>query len=123
MRFFINIIFISVLFSCTTKNKTDILYFKKGNFKTYIGERKDSSFFYRNDKIQVESYQNQKDTFDIYWKSNFEYHLKKVHPTSKLDSIPFIVKITAIKQDYYQFKGYYLGSNFKQDGITYKVKE
>lgn len=113
----------SVLFSCSKKNKTDILYFKTGKFKTYVGKRKDSSFFYRNDKFQIETYRNKKDTFEISWKSNFEYQLLKINPTSKLDSTPFIVKINAIKQDSYEFKGYYLGSNFKQDGISYKLKE
>ncbi len=120
---FLYLILISVFISCSTGNKTDILSFKKGNFKTYIGERKDSSYFYRDDKIQVEFYKNQKDTFNIQWKSNFEYELRKINPKSKLDSIPFIVKITAIKENYYKFRGAYLGNNFKQEGITYKSEK
>ncbi|NIJ46156.1 hypothetical protein FHR24_002634 [Wenyingzhuangia heitensis] len=113
----------SVFISCNTGNKTDVTLFRKGHFKTYLGERKDSSNFYRTEKIQIETYKNQVDTFSVYWKSNFEYELRKVNPKNKLDSIPFIVKITAIKNNYYKFKGSYLGSNFKQEGITYKIEE
>ncbi len=123
MKFLITFFLLSVLCACTAKHKTDILFFRKGTFKTYVGKRKDSSYFFRNDKTQIETYRNKKDTFAITWKSNFEYELRKKNPRTKLDSLPFIVKITAIKQDYYKFKGYYLGSNFKQDGITYKLKE
>ncbi len=121
MRLLITILAMSVLFSCNKENKTDILYFKKGTFKTYLGERKDSSFFVRTDKLQIETYRNKKDTFAVSWKSNFEYTLQKVNPKNKLDSIPFIVKITAIKNKSYKFKGAYLGSNFKQEGVTYKL--
>ncbi|NJB83843.1 hypothetical protein [Wenyingzhuangia aestuarii] len=120
---FLYLICISVVVSCSSGNSTDILSFKTGSFKTYLGERKDSSSFYRTEKFQIESYRNQVDTFDIHWKSNFEYELRKVNPTSKLDSIPFVVKITAIKENYYKFKGAYLGSNFKQEGTTYKLSE
>lgn len=119
--FIITFITISVLYSCSNGNKTDIVAFKKGNFKTYLGEQKDSSVFYRDDHIQIERYKNQIDTFAIKWKSNFEYELKKINPKSKLDSIPFVVKITGIKENTYNFKGSYLGSNFKQEGITVKI--
>lgn len=119
---FLYLILISVFISCSTGNNTDISSFREGSFKTYLGERKDSSFFYRNKNIQIETYNNQIDTFSIYWKSNFEYELRKLSPKSKLDSLPFIVKITAIKENYYKFKGAYLGSNFKQQGTTHKVK-
>lgn len=119
---FLKILFItSVLFSCTKENKTDVMSFREGNFKTYLGQRKDSSFFYRDAKIQIEQYKKRKDTFNVKWISNFEYQLYKVNPKNKLDSLPFIVKITSIKQDHYSFKAYYLGSNFKQEGKSYKL--
>lgn len=123
MKLLISLITISVLFSCSQGNKTDIASFKKGHFKTYLGERKDSSTFYRYDHLQIERYRNNIDTFTIAWKSNFEYELKKTNPKSKLDSIPFLVKITGIKNNSYEFKGSYLGSNFKQEGVTIKTGE
>jgi len=121
MRFLLYTLLTSVFISCYSGNNTDVLSFKTGAFKTYLGQRKDSSSFYRTEKLQIESYRNKIDTFDIHWKSNFEYELRKVNPQSKLDSIPFVVKIIAIKESSYQFKGAYLGSNFKQEGTTYKI--
>ncbi|MGY6647814.1 hypothetical protein [Wenyingzhuangia sp. IMCC45574] len=112
-----------VFISCNTGSKTDVTVFKEGYFKTYLGERKDSSYFYRDAHYQIETYRNQVDTFKISWTSNFEYELRKLNPNSKLDSIPFIVKITGLKENSYQFKGSYKGSNFKQEGITYKLKK
>lgn len=123
MKLFIYTLVTFVLFSCATENKTDVSAFREGFFKTYLGERKDSSFFYRDHKIQIETYRNKADTFAITWKSNFEYELRKLNPTTKLDSIPFVVKLTGLKGDSYNFKGHYKGSNFQQEGITYKVKK
>lgn len=120
---FIHILLISALFSCSTREKADILSFKTGHFTTYLGERKDSSRFYRTENFQFETYKNKIDTFSIHWKNNFEYQLRKTNPKNKLDSIPFIVKITGIKSNYYKFKGSYLGSNFKQEGVIYKNKQ
>ncbi|MDO6803199.1 hypothetical protein Q4595_12135 [Wenyingzhuangia sp. 1_MG-2023] len=120
MKLVIYIFAIFVFGSCSTGSKANIASFKEGNFKTYLGARKDSSYFSRTHNLQIEHYKNQVDTFSITWKSDFEYELRKVNPQSKLDSIPFIVKITGFKENSYQFKGSYLGSNFKQEGITYK---
>jgi len=122
MKYFY-ILILSVLYSCKNEAKTDILSFRSGHFKTYLGKRKDSSFVYRNDRLQVERYKNKKDSFNIEWKNNFEYQLKKINPKNKLDSIPFIVKITAIKPNSYNFKAYYLGSNFKQKGTTIRLNK
>ena len=119
---FLCIIFISVLFSCKHEGKTDIVSFQQGEFKSYVGIKKDSSLFYRNAKYQIENYQNQIDSFYITWNTPFEYQLQKIHPKDKLDSLPFIVKITAIKPNSYEFKASYLGSRFVQKGVTYKIK-
>lgn len=123
MKILLYIISASVFISCNTGNKTDVLSFREGHFKTYLGERKDSSTFHRTKDLQIETYRNQIDSFHVSWKSNFEYELRKVNPQSKLDSIPFKVKITAIKENYYQFKGAYLGSDFVQSGTTHLIKE
>jgi len=123
MKFLYFTLLIFVVTSCSTGSSTNISSFKEGRFKTYLGKRKDSSYFHRTGNIQIEHYRNKVDTFYIHWKSSFEYELRKINPTTTLDSIPFIVKIIAIKQNYYKFKGGFLGSNFKQEGITYKVEE
>ena len=97
--------------------------FKTGMFKTVLEDKETSSIAYRNDSIQIETYENKKDTFNIQWIDNFEYVLTKKSPKTLLDSTPFHVKITAIKKDAYHFKAYYKGSNFKQKGKAFKLDD
>jgi len=94
---------------------------KTGTFETHLDDSDAVSFAYRNDTIQIETYDNKKDTFNIEWKSNFEYVLTKVNPKKGLDSVPFYVKITGVKNNTYTFKAYYKGSNFKQTGNAIKL--
>ncbi|VAV86267.1 hypothetical protein MNBD_BACTEROID02-518 [hydrothermal vent metagenome] len=114
-------IFVLFLFSCHDNVKTSPDVFKTGTFKTTLEDSETTSTAFRNDSIQVETYDNKKDTFNIQWLSNFEYVLVKKHPKTLLDSTPFHVKITSIKKNSYNFKAYYKGSNFKQKGTAIKL--
>jgi hypothetical protein len=116
--FFVVILYIS----CQDQTKTSPNNFKIGKFKTVLEDESATSFATRNDSIQVETYNEQKDTFYITWLSNFEYILLKKHPKTMLDSTPFHVKITGLKKDSYEFNAYYKGSKFKQKGTAFKLQ-
>jgi len=92
-------------------------------YKTYLDDSDEVSTAMRNDSIQIEIYNNVRDTFAIRWKSNFEYELLKINPRKGLDSIPFFVKITGVKNNTYTFKAHYKDSNFKQHGRVVKQSE
>ncbi len=111
-----------LLLSCQYESKKTPNNFRTGTFKTVLEDNASESFATRNDSIQVETYNNKKDTFNIKWIGNFEYVLVKSNPKSLLDSTPFHVKITGVKKDSYSFKAYYKGSNFKQKGEAYKIE-
>jgi len=96
--------------------------FKQGRFKSILDDKEIVSFATRNDSIQIEEFNGLKDTFNIKWVDQFEYVLTKRVPKTLLDSTPFHVKITGVKQNSYSFNAYYKGSNFKQKGTTYKVE-
>jgi len=114
--------FIVLLFaSCNEAPKTAPNHFKTGKYKTILEDSDITSTAVRNDSIQIETYDNKKDTFSIRWINNFEYVLLKKNPKSKLDSTPFHVKITAVKRNSYNFKAFYKGSNFKQKGEAIKL--
>jgi hypothetical protein len=115
------LLFCITLLSCENDPKS--FSFKQGKFKTYLENKTDSSFMNRTEKFQIETYKQKTDTFHITWKNKFEFHLKKKHPKTKLDSTKFIVKITKIKNNSYEFLGYYFGSNFKQKGSTFRLEE
>ena len=120
-KFFFFTSLIALSFACENKSKKNDFSFEKGNFKTYLEDKKDSSFIYRTGNLQIETYRNTIDTFNIKWKNKFEFHLQKQHPKTHLDSLLFIVKITKIKNDFYEFEANYENSNFKQKGSTYKI--
>lgn len=116
------ILIVLLMFSCQNKTQTNIDSFKKGNFKTVLNDRNITSFAIRNDSLQIETFDNKKDTFYIKWKNDFEYILLKKNPKDLLDSTPFYVKINGIKKNSYTFKAYHKGSNFKQEGTAYKIE-
>jgi len=113
---------VALLAACESPTNSNSFSFEKGHFKSYLESKKDSSSFYRVDNFQIETYNNQTDTFDIKWKNKFEFQLKKVNPKSKLDSTNFVVKITKIKNNAYDFEAGYENSNFKQKGTTIKTE-
>ena len=117
------LLLIAMAISCKSDKKISIQDFKTGTFETFLDDSDATSTATRNKFLQIETYNSQKDTFEIKWKSNFEYILTKTHPKSKLDSTRFFVKITGIKGNSYTFKANYEGSNFKQTGTVTKISE
>jgi len=111
-----------ILNACKSERSSTSYSFETGHYKSYLENKRDSSSFYRVDDLQIETYKSKIDTFQIKWKNKFEFRLKKLHPKSKLDSTDFVVKITKIKDNSYDFQAGYLNSNFKQKGSTYKLK-
>lgn len=116
--------FLSMVFIISCQgNLTNVKQFRTGTFKTLLEESDDESIAIRNDSVQIEIYNNVRDTFAIKWLSNFEYELTKINPIKGLDSVPFYVKITGVKDNTYTFKANYKGSNFKQKGKAIKQEE
>lgn len=122
MRYFFIVLLLFSLVSCIKKNKVNMDDFKQGKFKTVLEDKETVSFATRNDSIQIEDFNGIKDTFNIKWLDQFEYVLTKRVPRTLLDSTPFYVKITGVKQNSYSFKAYYKGSNFKQKGTAFKLE-
>ncbi len=122
IRISLIIIILTFFLSCIESSKVNVDDFKKGSFKTVLDDRETVSMAYRNDSVQIESYEEVKDTFYITWLDQFEYVLLKKHPKTLLDSTPFHVKITSIKKDSYTFRAHYKGSNFKQKGTAFKLE-
>ncbi|MGI9533225.1 hypothetical protein [Lutimonas sp.] len=116
-------IVLTVTLSCVKNGNIHVDELKKGSFKTTLEDKETVSYAMRNDSIQIEDFNGIKDTFNIKWIDQFEYVLVKRHPKTMLDSTPFHVKITGIKNNTYTFSAYYKGSNFKQKGKAEKLAE
>ena len=121
IRIFLIIIILTYFMSCIKSSKVNVDDFKMGSFKTVLDDRETVSMAYRNDSVQIESYNEVKDTFYITWLDQFEYVMLKKNTETLLDSTPFHVKITSIKNDSYTFRAHYKGSNFKQKGTAFKL--
>lgn len=122
MKYFIICSFL-LFFSCKKNNTLTSKDLRTGTFKTILDTNKMVSVAIRNDTMQVETYNGKKDTFYVFWKSDFEYSLKKMYPKNALDSVEFIVKITGIHKKSYDFKAYFKGSNYKQKGVAFKLED
>ncbi len=122
MRYIFIVILLCLTISCLKGGEVRMDDFKQGKFKTVLDDKETVSFATRNDSIQIEDFNGVKDTFNIKWIDQFEYVLTKKVPKTLLDSTPFYVKITSVKQDSYSFNAYYKGSNFKQKGTAFKLE-
>jgi len=121
MRYFAIIIIVFTTVSCLKNNNARVDDLKNGSFKTTLEDKETISYATRNDSLQIEDFKGIKDTFNIKWIDQFEYVLVKRNPKTMLDSTPFHVKITGIKNNTYTFNAYYKGSNFKQKGTAVKI--
>ncbi len=121
-RFFVLFICCFILLaSCNTQGTPPVNRFKTGTFKTVLEDKEATSIAVRNDSLQIEIYNQKKDTFYIFWENNFEYILKKKNPKTLLDSTPFYVKISKVKDSSYHFKANFKGSKFIQKGTAYRI--
>ncbi len=117
---FLSLLLMLFIFSCDTE-RINILELREGTFETTLPDKNVKSIAFRDKNIQIETYNNKKDTFTIKWLSNFEYELLKINPKSSLDSVPFIVKITKLSHNGYSFKAHYKGSKYIQKGEAIKL--
>jgi len=119
---YIFVIVLLITFSCKKQSNLTPKQIKTGTFKTIIKDGDYQSMAERNDTIQIETFNQKKDTFHIKWTNNFEYVLTKKNPKNDLDRKPFVVKITGIKQNSYTFSASFKGSNYEQKGKAEKME-
>lgn len=90
--------------------------FKQGNFEIPASKGYSATFITRIDSLQIEKYDDRIDTLTIFWKNNFNYTLKMMHPKNAIDEEPIHVKITNINKDSYDFEAIIGQSNYIQKG-------
>ena len=122
MRYVLALLLSFGLLSCLKNSAGSVEDFKTGTFRTVLEDNESVSVATRNDSIQIETFEQKKDTFTITWLDSFEYVLRKKNPKTLLDSTDFHVKIIAVSEDSYEFKAFYFGSNFQQKGTAYKIE-
>ncbi|TDD94104.1 DNA topoisomerase IV [Flavobacterium cellulosilyticum] len=99
--------------------------FKTGKFKfeyTVDGIKK-TTFFERNDSIEIENYEGKIDTASIRWVSDCEYVLQKIHPKNMAEEKAISMKILSTSKNSYIFEFGIVGSDKKQKGTVFKESE
>ena len=100
--------------------------FKFGTFKyeRIIGDKLTTSYFIRDNDIEIEYFNKKIDTSMINWVNECEFILKKLNPINNFEKKPISIKIISTHKDYYIFEFSIVGDNTKrQRGKIVKVSE
>lgn len=113
-----------LLVSCY-KAEHDYKKFKTGKFKFEykVNGIKKTTFFERNDSIEIETFEGKTDTSKIRWINDGEYILQKLNPKNSLEKKAISMKIVTTSKNSYTFEFGIVGSDQKQSGTVYKIAE
>jgi hypothetical protein len=124
MKNVITLLCLLLLTSCynTEHNCKD---FKTGKFKFEheIDGVKKTTFFERNDSIEVETFEGKTDTAIVRWISDCEYVLRKKHPKNTQEKSTIGMKILTTSKNSYTFEFGIVGVDTKQRGTVIKIGE
>ncbi|WP_366187298.1 DNA topoisomerase IV [Flavobacterium ovatum] len=101
----------------------DCTDFKTGKFKfeSEIDGVMKTTFFERNDSIEIETYEGKTDTASIRWVNDCEYVLRKLHPKSMAEEKAVNIKILSTEENTYLFEYGMVGNDNKQRGTAEKL--
>ena len=100
--------------------------FRFGTFKyeRIIGDKLSTSFFIRNNDIEIEYYNSKIDTSKINWVNECEFVLTKQNPTNNLEKKPISIKIISTHIDHYIFEFSLVGDKRRRHrGKIIKISE
>jgi hypothetical protein len=97
--------------------------FKTGKFKFEykVNGVKKTTFFERNDSIEIETFDGKTDTASIRWVNDCEYILRKIHPKNKAEEKAIDMKILTTSKNSYTFEFGMVGLDTKQKGTVTKI--
>jgi hypothetical protein len=99
--------------------------FKTGKFKFEykVNGVKKTTFFERNDSIEIETFDGKTDTASIRWVNDCEYILRKIHPENKAEEKAIDMKILTTSKNSYTFEFGMVGLDTKQKGTVTKISD
>lgn len=121
MKYFTLFLLAFCLISCyqVERNCSD---YKIGKFdsEVTINGTLYKSTFYRNDTLQVETYEGKTDSSSLRWINDCEVVFKTINPKSMAEQKDIHLKILTTTDSTYTFEYSYVGESKKQKGIAYK---
>lgn len=99
--------------------------FKTGKFKFEyeVNGVKKTTFFVRNDSLEIETFDGKTDTASVRWLNDCEYVLRKLHPKNMAEEKPIGMKILTTSKNSYTFEFGMVGDDAKQRGTVTKISD
>ena len=120
---FLYLVFLFAFSSCyqTTRNCAD---YKTGEFysEVTIKDQLFQSTFSRSEILQVEIYNNKKDSSQLRWINDCEVVFKTMNPKNMAEQKDIHLKILTTTDSSYTYEYSYVGETKKQKGVAYKIK-
>jgi len=121
MKYFTLFLLAFCLISCyqVERNCSD---YKTGKFdsEVTINGTLYKSTFYRNDTLQIETYEGKTDSSSLRWINDCEVIFKTINPKSMAEQKDIHLKILTTTDSTYTFEYSFVGESKKQKGIAYK---
>lgn len=111
-----------ILTSCYNEQR-NCADFKTGKFKFEyeIDGVVKTTFFERNNEIEIENFEGKIDTASIRWINDCEYILQKINPKNMQEQKAVHMKILTTKDKTYSFEFSIVGDSNKQKGTVTKL--
>ncbi len=122
MRKILFLVLLLSLSACFEQEK-NCANFKTGKFRFdfEINGIKKSSFFERNDSLEIATFETKKDTSTIRWINDCECVLQKKNPKNIQEKKAILIKILSTTKKSSTFEFGYIGSVNKQIGTAFKL--
>lgn len=124
MRLIASLLLVVLCASCyqSERNCTD---FKTGvfEFKTLVNGELQVTRFTRNDSIEIEEYNQKKDTAYIRWVNDCQYILTSKNPKNRAEKKPIQMRILTTEGNTYTFSYNIVGETNTQQGEVTKISD
>ncbi len=116
-------LFLLLSLSACFEQERNCSNFKNGKFRFdfEINGVQKSSFFERNDSLEIATFETKKDTSTIRWINDCECVLQKKRPKNIEEKKAILIKILSTRKKSITFEFGYIGSSNKQIGTAIKL--
>ncbi|MEO0507629.1 MAG: DNA topoisomerase IV [Bacteroidota bacterium] len=123
LKYFLALFVLFLLAQCSPPPERNCDNFKTGKFTftTEISGKTIKTTFERFEKMEVESFEGQRDTSEIRWINNCEYILKNKNPKSKAEEKSIHIKILTTTDSSYTFEYGAVGESKKFRGTAFQI--
>ncbi|RNC90350.1 MAG: DNA topoisomerase IV [Allomuricauda sp.] len=111
-----------VAVSCATPERNCAQY-RTGTFTftSLVDGKEETTTFTREDAIEIETFNGNKDTATVRWINDCEYILKKINPKNRAEEKSIHIKILTTSNSSYTFEYNAVGSSQKFRGEAFKI--